>query len=383
MPPRPGRLTAALYRYRTEGNTPIRQALAVGLGLYIGASPFIGFHLLLSLGLGWLFGLNRLKVYLAANISMPLIAPFLYAAEFGVGRWIRNGRPGSTTDLQTLQWHGIALDVLVGSVVVGGVLAVIGTALTYWTVSRGADDRETTALVNAAAERYLPGGIGAWELARGKMRMDPVYLRILLDGRLPSSGNLLDLGCGPGYMLALLATARDRFALGLWPASWPAPPAGLALRGIELRPRVARRAQQALASDAVIEQLDLSVHSLPHCDAILLLDVLHLLPRTTQDRLLHDAASGIPTGGMLIIREADASGGWRFQAVRAGNRFNAILQGRPTRRFAFDTVDGWRGRLSGAGFDIESVTHEEDGVFANVLLVARRQTVGRDSAHLS
>ena len=30
---------------------------------------------------------------------------------------------------------------------------------------------------------------------------------------------------------------------------------------------------------------------------------------------------------MLIIREADAGGGWRFRAVRAGNRFNAILQG--------------------------------------------------------
>ena len=376
MLPRPNRLTAALYRYRTEGNTSVRQALAVGLGLYIGASPFIGFHLLMSLGLGWLFGLNRLKVYVAANISNPLIAPFLYAAEFGVGRWIRNGRPVSTTDLQSLHWHGIALDLLVGSVVVGAVLAVIGTALTYWTVSRGADDREATTLVNAAAERFLPCGIGAWELARGKMRMDPVYLRILLDGRLPSSGTLLDLGCGPGYMLALLATARDRFGRGLWSPSWPPPPVDLALRGIELRPRVARRARQALEGDAVIEELDLSVNSLPGSDAILLLDVLHLLPRTTQDRLLREAASGMPAGGVLIVREADAGGGWRFNAVRAGNRLNAILQGRWTRRFAFDSLDGWRERLSGAGFDIESVTRERSGVFANVLIQARHRTHG-------
>ena len=148
----------------------------------------------------------------------------------------------------------------------------------------------------------------------------------------------------------------------------------LTLRGIELRPRVARRARQALAGDAVIEQLDLSVNSLPHCDAILLLDVLHLLPRTTQDRLLHEAASGIPTGGMLIIREADAGGGWRFNAVRAGNRFNAILQGRRHDDSRSTAVDGWRGRLSGAGFDIESVTHERSGVFANVLIQARRRT---------
>ena len=153
MAPRPGRLTAALYRYRTEGNTPVRQALAVGVGLYIGASPFIGLHLLLSLGVGWLLGLNRLKIYLAANISNPLIAPFLYAAEFAVGAWIRTGHLVSTGDVQALQWHGITMDVLVGSVVVGATLGTIGAALTYWTVSRGRDDREITMLVDAAAER--------------------------------------------------------------------------------------------------------------------------------------------------------------------------------------------------------------------------------------
>jgi hypothetical protein len=141
---------------------------------------------------------------------MPLIAPFLYAAEFGVGRWIRNGRPGSTTDLQTLQWHGIALDVLVGSVVVGGVLAVIGTALTYWTVSRGADDREITALVNAAAERYLPAESAPGSSHAARCAWTRWYLRILLDGRLPSSGDLARSGLWSRLHAALLATARDR-----------------------------------------------------------------------------------------------------------------------------------------------------------------------------
>jgi uncharacterized protein (DUF2062 family) len=374
MASRPGRLTSALYRYRTEGNTPVRQALAVGVGLYIGASPFIGLHLVLSLGVGWLLGLNRLKIYLAANISNPLIAPFLYAAEFAVGAWIRTGRLVSAGDVQALQWHGIALDVLVGSVVVGSGLAIVGAALTYWTVSRGRDDRDITRLVDAAAERYLVCGIGAWELARGKMRMDPVYLQVLLDGRLPPSGTLLDLGCGPGYMLAVLAAARDRFRSGQWPPSWPSPPMALTLRGIELRPRVARRARQALEGEAVVEHLDLSANAVVGAEAILLIDVLHLLPRPDQDRLLEKAAAGIPAGGMLIIREADASASWRFRAVRAGNRFNAILQGHPTRPFAFDSIDGWRGRLQSAGFDVEAVTYDQGSVFANALIQARRRS---------
>ena len=51
--------------------------------------------------------------------------------------------------------------------------------------------------------------------------MDPVYLQVLRDGRLPSSGVLMDLGCGQGLMLALLATARDRGKRGCGPRHGP------------------------------------------------------------------------------------------------------------------------------------------------------------------
>src|SRR6185295_18214999 len=113
------RLTAAVYKYRTEGDSPIRQALAVGLGLFIGASPFIGFHMALALGLGRLFRLNRLRVYVAANISNPIAAPFLYALELQVGTKLRTGHLLSRATIGDVQWHGIAIDILLGSVVVG------------------------------------------------------------------------------------------------------------------------------------------------------------------------------------------------------------------------------------------------------------------------
>jgi hypothetical protein len=104
---------------------------------------------------------------------------------------------------------------------------------------------------------------------------------------------------------------------------------------------------------------------------VLLFDVLHLLPLATQDDLLATTARAMPVGGVLMIREADAAGGWKFQMVRAGNRFNAILQGRFSRRFQFDTVAGWTSRLTELGYDIESVTRHDSGPFANVLLQAR------------
>jgi len=144
--------------------------------------------------------------------------------------------------------RGLALDIAIGSLIVATVLAVAGGLLTYAIVRRSSDDERADQLIGAAAERYLPLGIGAWELARAKMRMDPVYTRILSDGVLPQSGTILDIGCGQGLMLALIATARVRHAEGLWPG-WPVPPLAAELVGLEPRARIAVRARTALGFD--------------------------------------------------------------------------------------------------------------------------------------
>ena len=74
------RLRRVVWELRTEGAGPAREAAAIGLGVFIGCSPLYGFHLLLCLAVGWCLGLNRLKMYLAANISNPFVAPFLLLA---------------------------------------------------------------------------------------------------------------------------------------------------------------------------------------------------------------------------------------------------------------------------------------------------------------
>lgn len=367
----PGRLTAAIYRYRTEGDTPVRQALAIGLGLFIGCTPFIGFHSLISIGFGWLFGLNRFKAYVASNISNPLFAPFLYALELQVGAWLRTGQFLSPNMLAEARLRGLIADLLVGSVVVGSILALAGFLLTYWGSSRRAYPDEG-ALVDAAAERYLLSGITAWELARYWMRTDPVYIQVLKDGRLPQRGVLLHLRCGQGLMLALIVAACERWRQDFWPTSWPRPPLDLRLQGIDARRRVVRRARTALDGAATINERDFSQSPIPACDAIVLIDALQLLSRATQDHLLAAAAAALPRGGVFIIREADADAGWRFRAARFRNRFAAIMRGELSRRVCFDGGSGWSARLTQAGFAIDAVTRQDQGMFGNVLIQARK-----------
>ena len=107
---------------RTEGAGPEREAAAIGLGVFIGASPFYGAHLLLCWIIGRLFHLNRLKMYLAANISNPFVAPWLIFSELQTGAWVRRGELHAVTldaVRGTNPWV-FGLDLLAGSVVVGG-----------------------------------------------------------------------------------------------------------------------------------------------------------------------------------------------------------------------------------------------------------------------
>ena len=61
--------------------------------------------------------------------------------------------------------------------------------------------------------------------------------------------------------------------------------------------------------------------------AILLFDVLQLMPPADQETLLANMAARLDRDGVVLVREADASAGWRFAAVRFGNRLKLAMTG--------------------------------------------------------
>jgi len=66
-------------------DTPRRTALAYSIGVFIGFSPFLGFHTLLGLAIAFVFGLNRAAILLGVWSNMPLwIAPY-YSVATGLG----------------------------------------------------------------------------------------------------------------------------------------------------------------------------------------------------------------------------------------------------------------------------------------------------------
>jgi len=233
-------------------------------------------------------------------------------------------------------------------------------------------DAERDAFIADAAEPYRRWGLCAWGFAKGKLRGDPVYLDLLSADILPRQGRLVDLGCGQGLTLACLSAARNRYRSGQWPIGWAVPPTDLALFGIEHRHRIAKKAQRVLGDAATVVHGDIRTAVLPRATAVLLFDVLHLIPFAEQETIVSRAASALELGGVLLIREADKGAGWRFTAVRVGNWLTAVTQLDPARRFYFRSADEWRALVESCGLTVRVRLMGEGTPFANVLIEARR-----------
>src|ERR1700736_2067515 len=127
------------------------------------------------------------------------------------------------------------------------------------------------AVVDKAAQRYIPAGRGAYHFARAKLRYDPVFAAILARGLLPDRVRLADLGCGEGLLFTLLIAARAQYEMGAWPEDWPPPPRSVSLLGIDLRRRAIRAAEIAVGENASISVGDIRTTAIPERDAIVIL----------------------------------------------------------------------------------------------------------------
>jgi uncharacterized protein (DUF2062 family) len=364
---------------RLEGAGRTREAVAMGIGAFIGCLPFYGFHLLMVVVVGRLLRLNRLKMYVAANVSNPFFAPALILAELQTGAWVRrNDLHAFTLDtVRNVDPWVFAGDLLIGSVIVGVIVGGLIAAATFSVV--GASPvlpAYVEQVFAAAADRYLDKSVTAWEFARGKLRRDPVY-RAALEELGTARGTLIDIGCGQGLMLAVLVEARLSAARGDWPADAPLPRFER-LIGIESRGRVAGLASRALAGAAEIVEAAAPAGLPGACSAVLLFDVLHLCPVADQVEILHEVFDRLPADGVVLVREVDAAAGRGFHAVRIGNRIKALAVGRWRQRFHFRTAAAWRAVFEEIRFVVETRPMGEGTPFANVLFRLTKPA----SAHL-
>jgi len=128
-----------------------------------------------------------------------------------------------------------------------------------------------------------------------------------VEALVPSTGDVLDLGCGVGMVsldLALAGPGRQVLAVDVDPT----------------KTQVARRALRRAGVDDRVTVLDVPAGWEPPpaaFDAVVVVDVLYLLGRDAALALLDAAVAALRPGGVLVVKEMAASPRWKAVWTRA------------------------------------------------------------------
>ncbi len=120
-------------RDQWANETPLRKAVSIGFGLFMGIVPIWGFQLLVGMSAAVFFRLNKALVFLAANISIPPMIPLIIYASFKTGALLY---PESPVNL--LDWKNMSLEsnlLQLKQYVTGAVLLALLTGLSGFLIS--------------------------------------------------------------------------------------------------------------------------------------------------------------------------------------------------------------------------------------------------------
>ena len=200
--------------------------------------------------------------------------------------------------------------------------------------------------------------------------MDPAYRALLELGLLRNRDHILDLGCGQGLLMAWLRATSSLTARGEWPSEWPPAPVPSVVKGIELMAGDVARAQRSLGDDCGVMQGDIRTAPFGTPNAVVILDVLHYMDSSAQQRVLERVRAALPLHGLLLLRVGDAGSGFRFRFSQWVDSAVMLARGHAWIKTNCRSVSEWTTLLARSGFDCAATPMSRGTPFANVLLIA-------------
>ncbi|MBD8083589.1 DUF2062 domain-containing protein [Chryseobacterium caseinilyticum] len=108
------------------------KAFSIALGVFVGFSPFWGFHTLLVISLSVLFKLNKVLAFIASNVSLPPFIPFIIVASLFLGSSFVAGE----SDIFNQEWNfelvkNHFLQYIIGSMILAISMSAISWIATF------------------------------------------------------------------------------------------------------------------------------------------------------------------------------------------------------------------------------------------------------------
>lgn len=124
-------LSVALMR---SHNSPFELALSMGIGVFVGCIPALGFHTLIMILLAMFFPLNLVSMWIGNRISNPFLMPILILVEIYMGKnWL--GLPAAEGIMG--QFYQLA-----GGALLLGVMLGVPSAIATFLIARGIQNQE-------------------------------------------------------------------------------------------------------------------------------------------------------------------------------------------------------------------------------------------------
>ena len=217
-------------------------------------------------------------------------------------------------------------------------------------------------VVDDIALRFAPCGRSVQGYVRGKLRWDPVFRQ--LAARVPFPTPCVDLGCGQGILLALIA----RLQTGL---------TGVGIEWDDRKLAAAADGTRGLEGIDVVRG-DVRETCVPRAGTVFLIDVLHYLEPQEQSAVLERAARALVPGGLLIVRDVDTSAGVRAWINRMQERVNRVFGAHWGDTLEFSSAAATVERLRALGLEVSVEPSSGNLPLSNVLITARRPAESDD-----
>ncbi|GGP04098.1 hypothetical protein GCM10010992_15050 [Cloacibacterium rupense] len=129
----------------TDGSNK-NKAFSIALGIFIGLSPFWGFHSVLVISLAVILKLNKFLSFIFSQIiSLPFFVPFTIAASLFFGSYFISGEKPLTEqefNLETVKEN--LLQYIIGSLIFASLFSVIAGFIFYFLMKFFKEKKEKT-----------------------------------------------------------------------------------------------------------------------------------------------------------------------------------------------------------------------------------------------
>ncbi len=113
-------------------------AAGFAVGAFISLTPFFGLHTPMAIAAAFIFRLNKLTCITGAWVNTPLTVVPALALSYKIGRVLR-GLPPEEITFSSLEWASLkkhAASIILGSSVLGFVVAIVAYFACYWLIIR-------------------------------------------------------------------------------------------------------------------------------------------------------------------------------------------------------------------------------------------------------